>query len=305
MTSGSINYSSESPSGSNPEKGDPWKVLSVDDNSEVHAVTKLVLSDFEFDGRYLDIVTANSAKEANEYLRKHQDVALVLLDVVMERDHAGFDVVRTIREELNNHQIRIVIRTGQAGSFDLDSTMGKYDVDGYVNKSDLSSNYLHATVYSALRSYRDAQTIVKNQANQAEFIKKIQALNFIRDTDILIEKMISDLHDIIPDIVNACIVIANENNEDILTREIISNMSVDDKKIIQSQRDYLQYKSHEKNSTIQIKNQILFRHDLSNGEIFKLHLVTRDEINDERKALFVAYCSNVSSLYELGQVTYK
>ncbi len=304
MTSGSINYSSDS-SEHKPEQGECWKILSVDDNPEVHAVTKLVLTDFEFNGSPTVIETANSAKEASEYLRKHQDVALVLLDVVMERDHAGFDVVRTIREELNNHQIRIVIRTGQAGTFDLESTMREYDVDGYVNKSDLTSNYLQTTVYSALRSYRDAQTIVKNQSNQAAFIEKILKLNYIRDTDILIENMTSDLDNFISDILSACIVIANKKNEDIVTREIISNMTPYDKKNVQSQRDYLQHKSFEKNSTIQIKNQILFRHDLSNGEIFKLHLITREDMNAEQKALFIAYCANVSSLYELGQVTYR
>ncbi len=304
MDSNSISWAPSNDRGELPKRDTHWKILSVDDDPEVHHVTKLVLSEFEFEGIRPLIVTADSAQQASDYLRKHSDVVLVLLDVVMERDHSGFDVVKTIRQELNNHQVRIVIRTGQAGSFDLESTMAKYDVDGFLDKGDLTHNYLFTTVYSAFRSYRDSQLIIKNQSDQARFIKTIQGLNYIRDTEQLITQMIVDLQYIVLDVVSACIVIANDKNIDVYNRELISHEERDPENIVSAQRDYLQHKSNHKNATVQIKNQILFRHDLSNGEIFKLHLITRHELNGEIKALFIAYCANVSSLYELGQVSY-
>ncbi len=274
-----------------------WKILSVDDEPEVHDVTKLVLSNFEFEGTHPEIVTANSAREAREYLRNHDDVVLVLLDVVMESDHAGFDVVETIREELKNNKVRIVIRTGQPGDLVMETTMDKYDVDGYVEKSNLTHNYLHTTVYSAFRSYRDAQIIVKNQARQAAFIKKIQSLNLIRDVDLLFEQVAIDLTEILNDIKGLYVIITSEVDENNITRELIP-MSKDNEN--DSSFDRVVSSADEKNSTIQNQDQFLYRHDLNNNEIFKLYIKTQVAIDDEMKALFIAYCANVSTLYELN-----
>jgi CheY-like chemotaxis protein len=43
-----------------------WKVLLVDDEPEVHEVTRLVLGNFRFEDRPLDILSAMSAEEAKE-----------------------------------------------------------------------------------------------------------------------------------------------------------------------------------------------------------------------------------------------
>ena len=48
----------------------PWKVLLVDDEPEVHEVTRLVLASFRFDDRPLQIISAHSASEAREILRE-------------------------------------------------------------------------------------------------------------------------------------------------------------------------------------------------------------------------------------------
>ena len=62
----------------------PWKILIVDDESDVHKVTKLVLSDFEFAGRKVEFLSAYSAEEAVELLKTYNDIAVILLDVVIE-----------------------------------------------------------------------------------------------------------------------------------------------------------------------------------------------------------------------------
>ena len=77
-------------------------MLIVDDEPEVHAVTKLALSDFHFNGRGLEFVSAYSGEEATVF-NKHQDIAVVLLDVVMEHDDSGLQVAEYIRDNLNNH----------------------------------------------------------------------------------------------------------------------------------------------------------------------------------------------------------
>src|SRR5690242_9415419 len=67
----------------------PWKVLIVDDEPEVHNVTRLVLANFKFEDRPIKFLSAYSGREAIEQIKANPDVAVMLLDVVMETDQAG------------------------------------------------------------------------------------------------------------------------------------------------------------------------------------------------------------------------
>ncbi|RTZ18349.1 response regulator [Vibrio aquaticus] len=136
-----------------------WKVLLVDDDEQMHQVTRLALSGFEFDKRKLELISAYSGSEARELCQRHNDIALALVDVVMETEHAGLDLVRFIREELNNRVIRLVLRTGQAGQAPEDSVIREYEIDDYKEKTDLTTQKLKTVLYSMLRSYRDLKLI--------------------------------------------------------------------------------------------------------------------------------------------------
>ena len=94
----------------------PWKVLIVDDEESIHSITELVLGNFHFDDRAIIFLNAYSASQAKEILNKEEDIALILLDVVMESDDAGLQLVRYIRNDIDNKMVRIVLRTGQPGS---------------------------------------------------------------------------------------------------------------------------------------------------------------------------------------------
>ncbi len=139
------------------------KVLIVDDEQEIHSVTKTVLSQFVFEGKKLEILSAYSGKEAIETLKKHDDIQLVLLDVVMESDDAGLIVAKKIREELKQRKIRIVLRTGQAGSAPEQEVIDNYDINDYKEKTELTSKKLYTTVMSSLRAYRDMDIIDHNR----------------------------------------------------------------------------------------------------------------------------------------------
>ena len=93
----------------------PWYVLVADDDAEVQTITRLVLSDFSFEGRKLHLLEATSGAESLDMLRRHPDTAVLLLDVVMESNDAGLQVARKVREELGNNLVRIVLRTGPPG----------------------------------------------------------------------------------------------------------------------------------------------------------------------------------------------
>jgi CheY-like chemotaxis protein len=131
----------------------PWRVLIVDDDVDVHVVTKFSLSNACFQGRRLSFLHAYSGDEALHILRTTPDIALVLLDVIMETSEAGLKVARQIRDELHNKLVRIVLRTGQPGQALEHSIILDYDINDFWCKSDLTTRKLFTTVISSLRSY--------------------------------------------------------------------------------------------------------------------------------------------------------
>lgn len=133
----------------------PWKVVIVDDDLEVHKATKLAMKSFEFMGRPLEFISAYSGSDARTLLSDHHDIAVILLDVVMETDDAGLKLVNYIRTELGNKDTRIVLRTGQAGLAPESEVIKNYDIDGYKAKTEITIDSLHHLFYIALRSYRD------------------------------------------------------------------------------------------------------------------------------------------------------
>jgi CheY-like chemotaxis protein len=106
-----------------------WKVIIVDDEQEVHHLTRMVLSDFEFDGKPLDFFSAYSEEEAKRVLKEHPDVAIILLDVVMDQDDSGLKIVKYIREELKYKWARIILRTGQPGQAPEKAVITNYDIN--------------------------------------------------------------------------------------------------------------------------------------------------------------------------------
>jgi response regulator RpfG family c-di-GMP phosphodiesterase len=130
----------------------PWKVLIVDDEAEVHDVTRLVLDGFTFKNRGLSFLDAYSGQEARTALAAHPDIDLILLDVVMEDNDTGLALVRHIREELGNRIVRIILRTGQPGQAPEERVVIEYDINDYKEKTELTAQKLVTTVVAALRA---------------------------------------------------------------------------------------------------------------------------------------------------------
>ena len=133
----------------------PWKILVVDDDDAVHQMTDFVLKGHNFFGKKLDIISAYSAAAALEVLKNDNDIALALIDVVMESEKAGFTLVKQIRDALHNHHIRLIIRTGQPGFSSEEDISKEYEIHGYFLKTEITSEKLKAIVHTALRSYQD------------------------------------------------------------------------------------------------------------------------------------------------------
>jgi len=147
-----------------------WKMLVVDDEIGVHKTTKSVLKKFIFENKELEIISAYNGQEAIDILKKHSDIAVVLLDVVMETDDAGLVVAKKIREEIKNNLVRIVLRTGQPGTAPEKEVILNYDINDYKEKTELTSLKLFTTVVASLRSYKDMAIIEQNRIGLEKII---------------------------------------------------------------------------------------------------------------------------------------
>lgn len=150
-----------------------WKVLIADDEKEIHEVTQLALQGFVFKGKPLNLLSAYSGREAKEMLVQHPDVALVFLDVVMEKNDAGLDVVKYIRETLNNKLVRIVLRTGQPGEAPEESIIVDYDINDYKLKTELTQRKLFTTLIAGLRAYHDLLTLEVNKHFSKQVLESV------------------------------------------------------------------------------------------------------------------------------------
>ncbi len=155
-----------------------WKIIIIDDEPTVHQVTQLALKNLVFDGKPLAFFSGYSSQDAKELIAAHPDTALILLDVVMDSNDAGLQVVKYIREELQNKRSRIILRTGQPGDAPEESVIINYDINDYKLKVELTRQKLITTTIAALRSYRDF-SIIEEQS-----IKLAQALETLQNTQL-------------------------------------------------------------------------------------------------------------------------
>ncbi|MBS0531978.1 MAG: DUF3369 domain-containing protein [Proteobacteria bacterium] len=140
-----------------------WKIAVIDDDQAVHEGTRFALSDYSLNGQTLEILSAYSAAEGRELMRAHSDIAAVLLDVIMETDAAGLDLVEFIRNDLRNETVRIILRTGQPGQAPERRVIVDYDINDYKAKTELTADKLFTSLTAALRSYQQLERMVQTR----------------------------------------------------------------------------------------------------------------------------------------------
>lgn len=196
-----------------------WKVLIVDDDQEIHTVTKLVLSDFTFEHKELLFFSAYNGPEAIDILNAHPDIALVFLDVVMETEDSGLKTCQIIREELKNAFVRIILRTGQPGQAPERYVIDHYDINDYREKTELTSSKLYTTTMAALRSYRDLMKIDHNKKGLEKIIESSNAIGQQKSLLDFIQGVLMQLTSILAFSQNAfysqlpCFAASNDNGE--------------------------------------------------------------------------------------------
>ncbi|NOU50585.1 response regulator [Pseudoalteromonas sp. JBTF-M23] len=154
----------------------PWKILIVDDDEDIHQISELVLTQMQFDERGVMFLHAFSGQQARQVITEHKDIALILLDVVMETAEAGLDFAKYVREVELNSKVRIILRTGQPGMAPESEITRDYDVNDYKTKTELTSSKLKAAVLVALRTYQHLEKVECVQKGLDKIIKCTNSL---------------------------------------------------------------------------------------------------------------------------------
>lgn len=173
--------------------GAPWIVLIVDDEPAIHAVTKLAARDIRFRDRGITFLSADSGAEAREILSARDDVAVILLDVVMETEDAGLQVARWVRNDLRNTKTRIILRTGQPGRAPEQRVILDYDINDYKEKTELTAQKLSTALIASLRSYEQLTALERTRLGLRRIIEASASLNEMRSLRVFAEGVLTQI----------------------------------------------------------------------------------------------------------------
>ena len=158
-----------------------WKVLITDDQEMIHVMIKHYLKDYQFQGIGLQFIDSFSCKDAKSLLNNNPDIAVVILDVMLEEPDSGFQIVQYIRETLNNKLLKIIMLTGNLDIEKAKFFFMTYDIDIYCPKYDINKIYFMMT--ASLRAYQSSYSIhilhdelkqkLKNQESAEQELKEL------------------------------------------------------------------------------------------------------------------------------------
>ena len=170
-----------------------WKVAVIDDDPAVHEGTRFALYDYSLNGQGIEIISAYSAAEGRALMQAHPDVAVILLDVVMETDDAGLRLVDHIRSELKNETVRIILRTGQPGQAPERRVIVDCDINDYKAKTELTADKLFTALTAALRGYQQLQRMVATRRGLEMIIEGASTLFDFKSMQRLAEGVLTQL----------------------------------------------------------------------------------------------------------------
>jgi len=168
-------------------------VLTVDDDVEFQRSLKLALADFEFQSRPLNILSVGSAREAARVLAATPDIAVIVLDVVMETDDAGLRLVRSVREVLGNAEVRIILVTGEPGMAPMRQSLAALDISDYWLKTDLTFERLHGVLTSNLRTWEQIRALGQARRGLQTIVEASNCLARARSMDDFSNRVMNEL----------------------------------------------------------------------------------------------------------------
>lgn len=170
-----------------------WKVLVADDNEDTWGVVRACLRKFAYRGLAADVLWAATASEAEAILHRDSDIALALVDVVMESPTAGLDLIERIRQEGRIWRTRVVLLTGNPDVAPRSEATQQFDLDGYIDKAQMTPERLYATTYSAVRAYDLISRLDRARKSIVDAVTMLQSKD---QRDVVARSLTEALHSI-------------------------------------------------------------------------------------------------------------
>ncbi|QOZ85298.1 MULTISPECIES: DUF3369 domain-containing protein [Chromobacterium] len=282
----------------------PWKILIVDDEKDVHTATRIALRNIRYKERPLELLSAHSGKEAYEVVRQHPDIALIMLDVVMESEDAGLKLVHQIRQDLKNGLVRIVLRTGQPGQAPEQEVILNYDINDYKTKTELTVQKLFTTIISSLRAYENLLSLEKNRQGLSKILESasdLYQLYSLREFASGVLRQISALLDIGSD---GILCVRNDNSNGRPELEILAasgnyeslGQSGDLSPFPELEQVILRSFA-EKRSIYQHPYDVLYITS-RNGREFIIHFTPQWPLEEVERDLLDVFCQRISAAYD-------
>ncbi|MGH6926529.1 MAG: ATP-binding response regulator [Propylenella sp.] len=279
-----------------------WKVAVVDDDPAVHTGTRFALQDFQLQGRQLRLLSARSAAEARELFRVNPDMAVILLDVVMETEGAGLELVEYVREELKNETVRIILRTGQPGQAPERRVIVDYDINDYKAKTELTAEKLFTALTAALRSYEQLLRLVETRRGLEIIIDAAATLFDQRSLQRLAEGVLTQLASLV-DVECAGILVLREADSPIRLTVLAGSGSyrhyaAEDPHPLETELQELIHTALERRRHDFPEGRTVLYMGTSSGRELVALMDCSKELSDTDKALLAIFCSRLAAAFD-------
>jgi len=286
---------------------EPWSILIVDDEPDVHKVTKLSLSKFTYKGRGLRFLQAYSGAEAQKIVSEQANIAVILLDVVMEEDDSGLQVARYIRETLKNQFVRIVLRTGQPGYAPESEVIQKYDIDDYKEKTELTKLKLTTMMFSSLRVFNVITALEQGRNGLEKVIQATSTIFKINSLDAFLSGLMMQISSLVNQNGDGFLAAVTQDVTDVKQAKVIVGTGkltpavgqtiaeVVDESSILSIKEAIHTRQHTQGNAgytfiLEKKNQ--------GADTYFIFIHTQEPMDDTNRHLVDLFCSNACLAYD-------
>ena len=149
----------------------------VDDDRDIHALTSIILNDFQFQNKPLRIHYARTSEQALECIAQNPNIQLMLIDMVMEDKDSGMKIIQHLRDDLKNERAQIVVRTSVREMLPQQSFVEDYNILTCKIKSEMTAHVFREIILHALESWLAAG---KQDVFDKDFV--IKGLNALSKT---------------------------------------------------------------------------------------------------------------------------
>jgi len=130
------------------------KILIVDDSDFTHRKLTEYLSKLKLPEDEIEIIHCYNTEEFKSIFQP-DNFALVITDLVMEKELSGIDVINYIRHISKDERVRILLMTEHPEKVPQELLMREYDVNGYIEKQSIGEFSIVIQVRALLKAYKD------------------------------------------------------------------------------------------------------------------------------------------------------